>query len=74
MRSESWADETKRRLLEKHIMPLIHDDVSKINLLAVQEHWAKVNDEEAKECKKCHDTAHLLSQNMLNEIEKEASE
>ena len=39
-----------------------------------REHWAKVNDEEAKECKKCHDTAHLLSQNMINEIEKEASE
>ena len=35
-----------------------------------REHWAKVNDEEAKECKKCHDTAHLLSQNMLDEIEK----
>jgi len=33
-----------------------------------------VNDEEAKECKKCHDTAHLLSQNMIGEIEKEASE
>ena len=39
-----------------------------------REHWAKVNDEEVKECKKCHDTAHLLSQNMINEIEKEASE
>ena len=37
----------------------------------------KVNDEEAKECKKCHDwhdTEHLLSQNTIDEIEKEASE
>ena len=197
MRSGSWTDESKRRLLERHLMTLIHDDLSKINLLAIQteaeklqgamdeidkmsgkkepkvlsvvnaggaaegsdekiaemqkqisqlkhqmnqqqrrdgggkggpgknrharpplskaekaivkaskaldgfcssynlafykdkscthemgmrscqenrEHWAKVNDEEAKECKKCHDTAHLLSQNMINEIEKEASE
>ena len=195
--SESWTDETKRRLVVTYIMPLMNDDVSKINLLAVQteaeklqgamdeidqksgkkepkvlsvvdtgsaadghaeevaemrkeitqlkhqlkqqprrdgggkgdpgksrharpplskaeraivkaskalngfcssynlafykdkscthemgmrccqenrEHWAKVNDEEAKECKKCHDTAHLLSQIMINEIEKEASE
>jgi hypothetical protein len=39
-----------------------------------REHWAKVNDEEVKECNKCHDTAHLLSQNMIDEIEKEASE
>ena len=70
----------KRQLLKEHLMPMMRDDKSCTHELGLRhcqenrEHWAKVNDEEVKECNKCHDTAHLLSQNMIDEIEKEASE